>query len=328
VFNLSINDTNEGIQNESVSNYTNMITNHIIEEDSNRLNTEMVAELKLMYEHLNEGGCIHYNSDKYEINAKLIKPLRTKLLTRICTDNRYLTIDELKMSITIIDSYIMARSEDYRNFFPSVLRIDNNNNNFNNHLTLQWLNRFHKDMEKYIILSKHISCVIQIYEKYDSVKFITVRRSDYQTLLHQNGYNTDNPAIVNMINESSSPINITLEQLNYLENDHIYKNELDKIQRINLSKSIHNNMISLLRKESFARQIVANETILHHENQWILEDKIYNDEVKRINALKASVINKNTKIDAAKKESLKRKDHQDKLDQDEEESRINSNKNS
>jgi hypothetical protein len=288
----------------------------------------MVTELKFMYDHLNEGGCIHYNSDNYEINARLVKPLRTKLLTRICTDNRYLTIDELKMSITIIDSYIMARSEDYRDFFPSVLRIDNNNNNFNNQLRLQWLNRFHKDMEKYIILSKHIKCIIQIYEKYDSVEFITVRRSDYQTIMQQNGYNTDNPSIVNMINNSSSSTNITLEQLNYLENDHIYQKELDRIQRANLSQSVTSHSIAHLREESFARHIVANETVLHHEELWLLEDKIYKDEIKKIDASKVSAAIKNSKKDAAKIESLKRKHHEDKLEQEEEESRLHSNKNS
>ena len=76
-------------------------------------------ELKFMYDHLNEGGCIHYNSDNYEINARLVKPLRTKLLTRICTDNRYLTIDELKMSITIINSYIISLTpvESYKSLY-------------------------------------------------------------------------------------------------------------------------------------------------------------------------------------------------------------------
>jgi hypothetical protein len=46
VFNLSINDNNSGIKDDLTTNVTNMISNHIIEEENSRLTVKMINDLQ------------------------------------------------------------------------------------------------------------------------------------------------------------------------------------------------------------------------------------------------------------------------------------------
>jgi hypothetical protein len=292
IYNLDtivVNNVNEN--NNPIS--STMMIKEGVDEDA-----ELMKDLKKIYDHLKNINSGYVNSEEWKSNDIIVDEIRQKVITALIND-RVFTLKELFMLQFVVADYIKKMSADYRSYFPNVFRINNANHNNGVRVTLKFLQDYHRNMEKYIIVVKHSKCIIEILGSGDSRDLQRVKWSEFKVIMQTYGYEINHIDRVNVIQTRNE---LNDKERNWLDADSEYQLALDHNKAFFKVYNERKVYDSRALQESLNKRKKAFPKVV-----WVENDLIYQDQIAVINNKDLSRAAKKDMIEQAMTQRLKDK---------------------